>query len=97
MIRLLTLAALAVAILASSATAGGCVMSYCRNEAATSTPSTRTITKTHRQKVGDIYDPGHGRRLQVRDKHRRILFYIEADGTVTNTSRQPVANIEALR
>jgi len=44
--------------------------------------------------VGDIYNPGHGRRVQIRDTSRRIIGYIEHDGTVTNTSRQPVAGID---
>ncbi len=44
--------------------------------------------------VGDIYNPGHGRRVQIRDTSRRIIGYIERDGTVTNTHRQPVADIE---
>ncbi len=94
----LILAALAV-ILASPATAGGCDY-YCRkngDSAATSTPAPSTswaITNTSRQRLGDVYNPGHGRRLQLRDNDRRIIGYIERDGTVTNTSRQPVASIE---
>ncbi len=62
--------------------------------ASTSTPTRSYITNTHRQKVGDVYNPGHGRRVQIRDTSRRIIGYIERDGTVTNTSRQPVAEIE---
>jgi hypothetical protein len=46
------------------------------------------ITNKHRQKVGDIYNPDHNRRLQIRNNHRQIIGYIERDGTVTNTSRQ---------
>lgn len=37
--------------------------------------------------IGDIYDPGTGGRLQIRDKHRRIIGYIEGDGDVTNQRR----------
>ncbi len=96
MIRLLALAALAV-VMASPATAG-CLMSYCKGDsAASSTPSTRAITNTHRQIVGDLYDPGHNRRIQIRDTDRRIIGYIERDGSITNTNRQPAASIEALR
>ena len=96
---------LAVAIATSPASAR-CIMSYCKDgtlvtfgsktsgAATTSTPTRSYIVNTHRQKVGDIYDPGHGRRLQLRDNDRRIVGYVEADGTVTNTSRQPVARIE---
>ena len=52
------------------------------------------ITNAHRQRLGDIYNPGHGRRLQIRDKDRRIIGYIEADGTVTNTRRQRIGGID---
>jgi hypothetical protein len=53
-----------------------------------------TVTNTHRQKVGDLYDPGHGRRVQIRDTSRRIIGYIERDGTVTNTHRQKVGTLD---
>ncbi len=59
-----------------------------------STPTRSYITNQHRQKVGDLYDPGHGRRVQIRDTSRRIIGYIERDGTMTNTRRQPAAGIE---
>ena len=52
------------------------------------------LTNDRRQVLGDIYDPGHGRRLQIRDNHRRIIGYIERDGTVTDTRRRKVRNIE---
>ncbi len=45
------------------------------------------ITNEPRQRVGDIYNPGHGRRLQIRNNSRQIIRYIERDGTVRNTSR----------
>jgi hypothetical protein len=62
---------------------------------ASSTGTSRSyITNTHRQKVGDIYNPGHGRRLQIRNNHRQIIGYIERDGTVTNTSRQRIDTID---
>ena len=59
-------------------------------------PNTRPITNTHRQRVGDIYDPGHGRRTQIRNNSLQILGYIEADGTITNPHRQKVGSIEEL-
>ena len=59
-----------------------------------STPTRSYLVNTHRQKVGDLYDPDHGRRVQIRNNHPQIIGYIERDGTVTNTSRQPVANAE---
>jgi hypothetical protein len=54
------------------------------------------ITDDRRQRVGDIYTPGHNRRLQIRDNHRRILGYIETDGTITNRHRQKIGGIEEL-
>jgi hypothetical protein len=72
-------------------------MSYCKDGAATVSPAPATswaITNTSRQRLGDFYNPGHGRRVQIRDTSRRIIGYIERDRTVTNTSRQPVAEIE---
>ena len=73
-----------------------CIMSYCKDSstASTSTPTRSYIVNTHRQKVGDIYDPGHGRRLQIRNNHRQIIGYIERDGTVTNTHRQKVGTLD---
>ena len=62
--------------------------------ASTSTPTRSYIVNTHRQKIGDIYDPGHGRRLQIRNNSRQILGYIERGGTVTNTHRQKVGNLD---
>ena len=59
-----------------------------------SIPTRSYITNQHRQKVGDLYDPGHGRRVQIRDTSRRIIGYIERDGTVTNTHRQRVGTVE---
>ena len=75
-------------------------MSYCTGDTtATSTPAPTTswaITNTSRQRLGDLYSPGHGRRVQIRDTSRRIIGYIERDGAVTNTSRQKVGTIEEL-
>ncbi len=94
--RVLILAAFAVALSAAPASAT-CIMSYCKDgavTASTSTPTRSYITNTHRQKVGDLYDPGHGRRLQIRNNHRQIIGYIEHDGTVTNTHRQKVGTLD---
>jgi len=74
---------------APSPASARCIMSYCKDRAATtSTPMRSYITNTHRQKVGDLYDPGHERRVQIRDNSRRIIGYVQGDGTVTNTHRQ---------
>jgi hypothetical protein len=88
MIRLLTLAAFTVAILATSPASAACLMSYCE------TPATYEIKNLRRQTVGDFYDPGHGRPIQIRNNRRQILGYIEKDGTITNTRRQEVLNVE---
>ena len=94
---------LAVMLLASPASAAcltprcpqmsACLMSYCKDKAPTRSP----ITNNSRQIVGDLYDPGHGRRVQIRNISGQVLGFIETDGTVTNRSRQPVAKIEVLR
>ena len=84
-------------ILASPPVSAKCLMSYCKDQGTTSTLSRSYITNTSRQIIGDLYDPGHGRRLQIRDRDRRILGFIEKDGTITNTRRQRVGTIEALR
>jgi len=52
------------------------------------------ITNKHRQIIGDLYDPGHGRRIQIRDKHRRIIGYIRADGKITDTRRRIIKGIK---
>lgn len=54
---------------------------------------TKVYDERNRQ-VGDIYDPGHGRRLQIRDNNRKIRYYIERDGTITDTRRRKVKEIE---
>ena len=72
---------------------GACVMSYCKDGSATSAPSRTYITNIHRQKVGDLYDPGTGRRIQIRDTSRRIVGYIELSGRITNTRRQKIGKI----
>ena len=54
------------------------------------------ITNDRRQVIGDVYDPGHDRRLQIRDNRRRILGYIERDGTVTDSRRRKFGKIGEL-
>ena len=99
--RVLILAAFAVALsaaLASPPVAAACIMSYCK-DGATSTPAPSTswaITNTSRQRLGDVYKPGHGRRLQLREIDRRILGYIERDGDITNKRWRKVGEIEEL-
>ncbi len=98
MTRLMILAATALPLIVSPVTADArCLMSYCRDQAAATTPAPgerRAITNTSRQRLGDIYNPGQGRRLQIRDTSRRIIGYVEPDGTVTNTSRQRVGTLD---
>ena len=52
------------------------------------------LTDERRVKVGDIYDPGHGRRIQIRDSRRNIIGYIEKDGTVTDKRRRKLGKVE---
>ena len=54
------------------------------------------VTNDRRQVIGDVYDPGHGRRLQIRDNRRRIIGYVERDGTVTDSRRRKVGKIGEL-
>jgi hypothetical protein len=69
---------------------GACAMSYCKAEVQA---KKRTyITNTHRQKVGDLYGPGTGR-IQIRNNHRQIIGYVESDGSITNTQRQKIGEI----
>ncbi len=95
--RIVILAALATLVLSAAPTSATCIMSYCKDGAVTASPAPSTswaITNTSRQRLGDIYNPGHGRRVQIRDTSRRIIGYIERDGTVTTTHRQKVGTIE---
>ncbi len=91
MTRTLIFTTLAV-LLATSPASARCIMSYCKDRA----PSRAHITNTSRQIIGDLYDPGRNRRIQIRDTDRRIIGYIERDGRITKSSRQPAASIEAL-
>lgn len=57
---------------------------------------TRTTIRNDRgQRVGDLYDPGHSRPLQVRDNHGRVRFLIEDDGELVNKSGQRIGNLGA--
>ena len=71
---------------------GACVLSHCKSEVTTKVLKRTYITNTHRQIVGDLYDPGTGR-VQIRDTSRRIIGYIERSGRITNTHRQKIGEI----
>ena len=47
-------------------------------------------------RVGDIYNPGHGRRLQIPDKNLRVLGYIERSGKITDRRRRRLGSIEGV-
>jgi hypothetical protein len=53
-----------------------------------------TITTKDRVRVGDIYDPGAGRRLQIRNKSRQIIGYIAPNGTITDKWRRKQGGIQ---
>ena len=80
---------------ATAPLAGECHFKFCKNRVETAT-KTYPITNPSRQRLGDIYDPGHGRRTQIRNNRLQILGYIEADGTITNPNRQRIGTIEEL-
>ena len=66
-----------------------CLMSYCKDKA----PTRSYITNIYRQKVIDLYNPGHGRRIQIRNTDRKIVGYIERSGRITNTHRQKIGEV----
>ncbi len=76
------------------ANAAECKWKFCRDRV--EAPTTRIITNTNRQRIGDLYSPGPGRRLQIRDNDLKILGYIEPSGRITNPHRQKVGSIEEL-
>ena len=80
----------ALGLLASTEASARCVMSWCKADA----PTRSYITNNSRQIIGDLYNPGHGRRVQIRNTSRQILGYIEGDGTITNTRRQKVLSVQ---
>ena len=53
------------------------------------------IIDEHRKVVGDIYDPKNDRRVQIRDKQRRIVGYIEKSGKITDKRRRKIGVIES--
>jgi hypothetical protein len=104
-------AALAVALLALNLIALGpalasCEWSWCvghtiaapssKPSAASTAPQRSFITDTRRTRIGDLYAPSPGRRVQIRDNRRNILGYIEPSGRVTDTRRQEIGNIGNL-
>ena len=94
MTRLIILATLAL-VLASAPASARC-FKFQNGCTADTGPSRHYITNTSRQIVGDVYDPGTGGRLQIRDTHRRIVGYIERSGRITNRHRQHVGSIESF-
>lgn len=75
-----------------TSTAHSCEFKFCQKRA--ETPKTYVITDAHRKRTGDIYDPGHGRRLQIRNNDRQIIGYIKRDGDITDTRRQKIGEVE---
>lgn len=73
-------------------TAHSCEFKFCKHRA--ETPKIYVLKNLHQQKTGDIYDPGHGRRLQIRDNHRRIIGYIERNRTIIDIRRQKTGEVE---
>lgn len=76
--------------LANSSADAKCTFNICAGERA-------KLLDSRKLRVGDIYNPGHGRRLQIRDNRRRVLGYIESSGKITDTRRRKVGSIGALR
>ena len=89
MIQAVLIAILAV-FLASSPTVAKCSFGICAGERA-------KLLDSRKLRVGDIYNPGHGRRLQIRDKNLRVLGYIEKSGKITDKQRRSVGSIPSLR
>jgi hypothetical protein len=67
-----------------------------KSDACGAEPNRSYITNTHRQVIGDVYNPGHGKPAQIRDKHRRVIGHIEGNGTITDKNRRPVGNVKGL-
>ena len=90
---LAVLAPVLVVFLASPADAR-CIFKFCQTRAET---SRSYIVNQHRQKVGDLYSPGHGRRLQIRNNSRQILGTIKTlptgETVILNNHRQRVGKI----
>ncbi len=90
--RLIILAVLTPTLavfLATSPAFAECSLGICAGERA-------KLLDERKLRVGDIYNPGHGRRLQIRNKHRQILGYIEPSGKITDKHRRRVGSLEGL-
>ncbi len=95
---------MAVIILASSPVRADCIRSWCAHghagqPAIDIAPGSRAYllnNSTPKQKVGDLYNPGVGGRIQIRNNQRQILGYIEPDGTITDSRRREVGSIGGL-
>ncbi len=90
--RLMILAVLTAFLavpLATSPAEAKCSFNICAGERA-------KLLDSQKLRVGDIYNPGHGRRLQIRDKNLRVLGYIESSGKITDRRRRKVGSIEGL-
>ena len=79
-------ACLAVSVATSPALAK-CQLNICAGERAKTYDARKLWT-------GDIYNPGHGRRLQIRDKRLKVLGYIEPSGKVTDKRRRRIGKID---
>ncbi len=66
----------------------------CTYYGAAKAAETYDITNERRVKVGDFYDPGHGRRIQIRDSRRNIIGYIEKDGKITDKRRRKIGEVD---
>lgn len=68
-----------------------CLMSYCQ-EGAPERAYVRSNWNSGRRIVGDLYDPGHGRPIQIRNTSRQIIGYIE-NNKVLDTHRREKGTI----
>ncbi len=89
--RLLILAVLTAFLAATIATpaVAKCQLGICAGEKV-------KLLDDRKRRTGDIYNPGHGRRLQIRNKNRQIIGYIERSGKITDKRRRRVGSIEGL-
>ena len=90
--RIMILAVLTATLavfLATSPAFAKCTFNICAGERA-------KLLDSRKLRVGDIYNPGHGRSLQIRDSRRRVLGYIESSGKITDRRRRKVGSIEGL-
>ena len=71
---------------------GACLMSYCQ-ESAPERSYVRNNWNNGRQIIGDLYDPGHGRPIQIRNTSRQITGYIDAYSRVLDTHRREKGTI----